>query len=257
VKPHESVVTVLGVTVNAIRSRELLNKLEECILERRGGVFAYANVHAINLAQKYGWFREFLNNATVLYTDGEGVRLGARLLGYHIPERIALTTWVWELMKFCERKRFRVFLLGSKEEVVKKAAGKAVEREPGLQIVGVHHGFFEKKGLSSDGVIAEINVARPDVLLVGFGMPLQEEWLQENMRKISVGVIFTAGSCFEYMAGVRSICPAWLSRAGFEWLYRLLQEPRRLFARYVIGNPLFVLRVLRQRLSMKSPRETS
>lgn len=244
------VVCILGVEIDAIRSEEILNKVEEAVQGKRRALFAYANIYALNLAYERRWFRDFLNKADVLYTDGEGVRLGAWLLGSHISERVVLTTWIWKLAQWCEEKGFSVFLLGSSEAVVERAAEKAQERFPRLRIVGAHHGYFQKSGVHSDEVIAKINETKPDVLLVGFGMPLQEKWIQEHIEKIQAHAIFSAGSCFEYMAGVKSVCPQWISNAGFEWLYRLIQEPRRLFVRYIIGNPLFVLRVLRQRLGI-------
>lgn len=250
-------VTLLDVEIDPIRSDELLDHVEKAVREQRQAVFAYANVHALNLAHQDSWFRDFLNGADVLYTDGEGVRLGAWMLGKHLPEKIALTTWIWRLAQRCEEHGFSMFILGSRQEVADRAAQETQRRYPNLRIVGVHHGFFLKEGVESDQVVREVNEADPDVLLVGFGMPLQEEWISRNRDRLRARAIFTAGSCFEYMAGVRSVCPRWMSDAGLEWLYRLAQEPRRLFFRYVIGNPLFIMRILRQRLMGRRRRASS
>ncbi len=250
-----SSVSVLGIEVHAVRSEELLQRVEDVIRNKGKAIFEYANIHALNLAQRYGWFRNFLNKADILYADGQGVRLGAWILGSSLPERIVLTTWIWKIAQWCEENGYSIFLLGSNEGVVEQAAVNALGRFPRLQIVGTHHGYFDKFGVDSEKVIDQINRVKPDILFVGFGMPLQEEWLQKNMKFIETHAIFSAGSCFEYMAGTRSVCPAWLSKAGFEWLYRLAQEPRRLFFRYVIGNPLFVARVLGQRFIRNHPRE--
>ena len=246
---RNSSVAILGVDVDSVCASDLLDRIDQTIQGGGKAVLQYANVHALNLGCQHQWFREFLNRADIVYADGQGVRLGAWLLGQNLPERIVLTTWVWDIARLCEERGYSVFLLGSTAEVVESAARRAVQRFPKLRIVGTHHGYFAKNGLASDEVVRTIESAAPDVLLVGFGMPLQEQWVRDNMERLRAHVIMTAGSCFDYMAGVKPVCPVWFSNAGFEWLFRLVQEPRRLFARYIIGNPLFVLRVLEQRFS--------
>lgn len=244
-------VLILDVKIHAIRSQEILKAIDEAVRSNEKRIFEYANIHTLNLACEHRWFKDFLNKTGILYTDGAGVGLGAWLLGYHIPERIILTTWVWELLGWCATRGYSVFFLGSGENVVQQTVENARKRLPNLRIVGAHHGFFEKKGVASDMVIEKINALCPNVLFVGFGMPLQEKWVDENWDKIQTNAIFLAGSCFEYMAGAKTVCPCWISNIGFEWLYRLVHEPRRLFKRYMIGNPLFLIRVLRQKLRRK------
>ncbi len=125
------------------------------------------------------------------------------------------------------------------------------ERYPDLEISGVHHGYFDHSagGAASEEVVEEINASAPDILLVGLGMPLQERWLMENIDRLDVGVALTGGAVFDYASGRLRRGPRLLTDNGFEWLARLLLEPRRLWRRYLLGNPLFLLRVLRQRAS--------
>ncbi|MCA1687542.1 MAG: WecB/TagA/CpsF family glycosyltransferase, partial [Actinobacteria bacterium] len=120
------------------------------------------------------------------------------------------------------------------------------------KIVGVRHGYFDHGAGSAENeaVVGEINAAAPDILVVGLGMPLQERWLMENWQKLDVSVALTGGAVFDYVSGRLSRGPRPLTGSGFEWLARLLVEPRRLWRRYLLGNPLFLLRVLKQRLGV-------
>jgi N-acetylglucosaminyldiphosphoundecaprenol N-acetyl-beta-D-mannosaminyltransferase len=125
-----------------------------------------------------------------------------------------------------------------------------------LRIAGVHHGYFDHTSGSpeNEDVVQQINAANPDVLVVGFGMPLQEWWLKENWDRVDAGVAITLGAIFDYVSGELRRGPRFLIDNGFEWLARLLIEPRRLWRRYVVGNPIFLTRVLVQRLTEEGSR---
>jgi N-acetylglucosaminyldiphosphoundecaprenol N-acetyl-beta-D-mannosaminyltransferase len=152
------------------------------------------------------------------------------------------------LVGYCSRKGYSIYFLGSEQYVVEKAVKRLSEQYPDLKVHGYHHGFFQKHGSESDNVVENINTCQPNVLLVGFGMPLQEDWIRRNFERLNVNVVLTAGSSFEYAAGKKPVCPPWVSRIGLEWFYRFLFEPRRLFKRYFFGNPKYLTRVLLQRL---------
>ena len=129
------------------------------------------------------------------------------------------------------------------------AARKLKQRYPGLNVVGVHHGYFDRS--ENEAVVQKINAAAPDILLVGLGMPLQEYWLMENRHRLDASVALTGGAAFDYVSGRLRRGPRLLVSSGFEWLARLLIDPRRLWRRYLVGNPLFLLRVVRQRLGVR------
>jgi len=239
---------VLDVRVDGIDTPGLERSILSNARNGRSKLYAYVNVHAVNLARKDRRFRDIINGAFVAYCDGEGVRVGARLLGGRLPRRTVLTYWVWDLCSLLENKGLSVFFLGAREAVVKKAAEVIGRRFPHLNVAGWHHGFFEKQGEESRKVVAEINRVCPDILFVGFGMPLQEYWIEENLASLRAGIVLPAGSMIDYIAGEKKATPKWMANSGLEWFYRMLREPRRLWKRYLLGNPLFIFRVIRERI---------
>ncbi len=242
-------VQVLGVGIHAITPTLLTEQILETVRSGYQRVFAYVNVHALNIARSDAEFCDFLNTADITYCDGEGVRFGARLLGASLPPRIVLTYYVWELLELCNREGISIYFLGGQPGVLEKAIARSRGRFPGLRIVGSHHGYFSKDAPGSEPVLRDIGQAAPDVLFVGFGMPAQEEWIRKHRRVLGVKAIVPCGSMIDYVAGTRSVAPAWMAGHGLEWLYRLLQEPGRLWKRYLLGNPLFLMRVIWSRFS--------
>jgi N-acetylglucosaminyldiphosphoundecaprenol N-acetyl-beta-D-mannosaminyltransferase len=206
----------------------------------------YANVHVLNTAWRDPELQAILRQADIVYCDGAGVVLGARVLGHSLPERMTGADWVYP---FCERSAaagLRLYFLGSAPGVAEQAAARLRERYPGLRIVGAHHGYVQGPDQSA-AVIADISRLSPDVLLVGMGTPLQEKWIAAHRSALDVPVCWAVGALFDYVAGVVPRGPRWMLDHGLEWLYRLWWEPRRLGGRYLIGNPLFLFRVLRQK----------
>ncbi|MGA9120914.1 MAG: WecB/TagA/CpsF family glycosyltransferase [Bacteroidota bacterium] len=240
-------VNVLGVNVSAVTKEEVQESIASAIVAGAKEYYVYANIHAVNLAQDDEEFRVFLNNARLVYSDGEGVRVGARVLGRSLPPRIVMTDWIWGLSDFCAQRGYSVFLLGGAQAALNGAEANLTARFPELNIVGTHHGYFSKSGAESEAVVQLVNSLRPDILFVCFGMPAQEHWVRNNFDHLAAHVILFGGSTIDYAAGRKKVAPRWMRSAGFEWLYRLLQEPRRLWKRYLIGNPLFLGRVLLQR----------
>jgi N-acetylglucosaminyldiphosphoundecaprenol N-acetyl-beta-D-mannosaminyltransferase len=240
-------VDILGVRVD-VKNRE---DLERAILDgakaRAKQVVAYVNVNAVNSARRDERLREFLNTCEIVYCDGEGVRLGARLLGTRLPPRVVLTYWIWQLCALCEKDGITIFLLGGREGTAAKAVLNLKKRFPGLRIAGSHHGYFSRRGKENEAVLDMIRIAKPDLLFVGFGVPLQEYWISENYKRIDATVILPSGSMIEYTAGEKGIAPLWMSGHGLEWMFRLCQEPGRLWRRYLFGNPMFLGAVLMQR----------
>jgi len=245
-------VKILGVQVDSLTIQHLHNEMGRIIQAQEHQLVLNVNVNCLNLAYRHGWLRDFLNSAALVFCDGSGVRLGLGMLGRRIPERITYADWTWQLAEFAEPRGFTLFFLGARPGIADQAAARLKERFPSLHIVGTHHGYFDKTPDSPENkaVIQQINAVKPNILILGFGMPMQERWLLENWERIEANIALTGGAVFDYVSGELHRAPRWMTDHGLEWLGRLIIEPRRLWRRYIVGNPLFLYRVLKQRLGL-------
>jgi N-acetylglucosaminyldiphosphoundecaprenol N-acetyl-beta-D-mannosaminyltransferase len=249
-------VKILGVRVHSLTVDDLHRRIIACVKQKRHVLVLNVNAHGLNLAYRVPWLRDCLNRAEIVFADGVGIILAARLWGCRIPARITYADWTWQLAQMCADNDLSLFLLGAKPGTAEQAAAHLQECYPKLRIAGIHHGYFDKTAGHPDNeaVVQAINAAKPDILLVGFGMPLQEQWLLENWEKVDARVALTGGAVFDYVSGRLQRGPRWMTDHGLEWLARLLIEPHRLWRRYVLGNPLFLWRVIRERFGLTRPR---
>jgi N-acetylglucosaminyldiphosphoundecaprenol N-acetyl-beta-D-mannosaminyltransferase len=246
-------INLLNVMVSTIRLNELLDSCVTAVQEKTRKVIVYANIHTLNLAYKNEWFRDFFNRTDALvFCDGVGVQLGARLLGKTIPERFTPPDWFPLLCQICSENRISLFLIGTHPGITEKVALLYKKKVPNLIIAGTHHGYFDKEKFCDENtsVVRKINQANPDILVIGFGMPLQEKWLSENFQDLNANIFITVGAMFDFLADETYRGPKWMTDHGFEWLARLFTEPRRLWKRYLIGIPLFFWRVFKQKFGI-------
>jgi N-acetylglucosaminyldiphosphoundecaprenol N-acetyl-beta-D-mannosaminyltransferase len=199
----------------------------------------YVNVHCLNVAQRDPAYARILADADLVYCDGTGVRLGARLARRPIPERMTGADWIHDLCRRAVRDGLRLFLLAGEPGVAESAAAALRVRYPGLQIVGTLPGYG-----AGAGAVAEINGSSADILLVGMGTPTQEKWIVRYGDQLDAPVIWAVGALFDFVSGKLPRGPRWMTDHGLEWLCRLAAEPRKLWRRYLIGNPLFLLRIM-------------
>lgn len=240
-------IKLLGIKITPGTMEEHHGKISRLIAGERRGIILCANIHGLNLAHKYSWLANFYTQADIVYVDGAGVVLGAKLLGHNIPKRTTMADWGWPAAVYLAEHDHSLFLLGSLPGVTALAAERLKAHAPRLKILGTHHGFFNKEGAENSAVIGEINRLQPDILMVGMGMPLEQRWILENYQKIQAKVFWEVGAAFEYWAGLVRRCPRWMGEWGLEWLFRLLLEPRRMAKRYLWGNPVFILNILGER----------
>ncbi len=247
---NSKTVRILDVYIHPCTVQELHQEINSLICSNAHALILNVNANCLNLAYEQPWLQDFLNSADVNFCDGAGVLLAARMLGETIPERITYADWTWQLAEFSDAHAFTFFFLGAKPGVAEAAAARLKERYPNLKIAGVHHGYFDKDIDSPENqlVIQKINAVKPNILLLGFGMPIQEKWLMENWPKIDANIALTGGAVFDYISGELNRAPKWVTHSGFEWVGRLAIEPKRLWQRYLIGNPLFMWRIIKQRI---------
>lgn len=245
-------VNILGVGVNEISLDDLLDFIIHAAERRQCVVVANANVQAINLASRQRWFQNFLNGCEVVFCDGFGVRWAARFLYGARLHRHTPPDWFPLLAQQCAQRGLSIYLLGAKPGVAEQAAAVLRNAAPGVQIAGAHHGYFDRSpdSIEQQALLQEINQLQPHILAVGFGMPMQERWIQENRAVLNVGVFLPVGAMFDYLTGTTPRAPRWMTDHGLEWLGRLVIEPRRLWKRYILGNPIFIWRVLLQKMHL-------
>lgn len=245
-----SPVRLLGIPIHPISPAQLVDTIVAWGAQSIGRPRRVynVNVHAMNIAARDREFAAALQRADLVFCDGFGVKWGARLAGLHIPYRMTPPDWIDAFAAATAAARQSVFALGDEDGVAEAFQTLLAERHPGYQNAGAHHGFFAKSGPDNEAVIAAINAAAPTHLLVGFGMPLQEKWLEANAERLTAMVLIPVGALFRWYTGVEKRAPHWMTDHGLEWLARFLRHPVRHFARYAIGNPAFFARVAWARL---------
>jgi exopolysaccharide biosynthesis WecB/TagA/CpsF family protein len=205
-------------------------------------VFA-VNGHAIALASTDAQFRRHFEAANLIHADGQPVVLASKLLtSSPIPERSATTDFIHDAAAVAAMESLNFFLLGGSERVNTDCAAALERKYAGLRITGRRNGYFRPE---EEAAICEaINSSKADVLWVGLGVPLEYEFCVRNRHRLNAGWIVTCGGCFNFVTGDYARAPRWMQTSGLEWLYRLLREPRRLFWRYVVTNPLALFALL-------------
>ena len=213
----------------------------------------YVNAHVLNQSQERPELRTALRDADLVYCDGYGVRVAAKALDLPVPHRMTGADWIWSLAGLCEQTGRSVYLLGSEPGIAREACQALERRHPGLKVAGAHHGFFEVGSPHAHRVVEDINARRPDILLVGMGTPKQELWVQQHAAALDVDVLWTVGALFDYVSGRVPRAPGWLADNGLEWIFRLGIEPQRMWRRYLLGNPMFLSRVMAQARRRRTP----
>jgi N-acetylglucosaminyldiphosphoundecaprenol N-acetyl-beta-D-mannosaminyltransferase len=225
-----------------------------CATGREGALGAppatvlYANVHVLNVAYGDPELHRRLRAATTVYCDGSGVRLGARLAGARLPPRLTAADWIDDLCARCAEDEVGLFLLGGEEGVAEKAASVLVDRHPRLPVPGSHHGFLNEA--ASRRVVEQVNRSGTRILVVGMGTPIQEAWIDRWRGEIEAPVVWAVGALLDFVAGVQPRAPLWMGDWHLEWLWRLGTNPVRLGRRYLVGNPVFMWRIVVRASSM-------
>lgn len=235
-------ISLLGVRIHAVTLKRLLGVVDDAVHRRSPLTLLYANAHTMNLAGTDSRYRALLNEADLVYCDGTGVQLAARLLGDSLPERMTGADWIHDLARLCADHGHSLFLLGGTQGSAAEAAARLQLQNSGLEIAGTRAGF----DLDGDAIEA-IRSSGADILLVGMGSPTQERWIATHRSELDVPVVWAVGALFDFVSGRIPRGPRWMTDHGLEWLCRLAVEPRKLWRRYLIGNPRFLWRVLRTR----------
>ncbi|MBD2358951.1 WecB/TagA/CpsF family glycosyltransferase [Tolypothrix sp. FACHB-123] len=239
------VVYLLGRRITPITVTGIIDAIHNACKLKKKVTIAHYNVHGFNLSMQLPWFYEFLQSSDIVHCDGSGILKALSYMGLDLPiqYRVSYTNLIPELLKFCNQQGLSIFLLGSKPEYLDKAINNLATKYPNIKLAG-HDGYFSIDDPDiNDSIIRSINQIKPNILLLGMGMPLQENWVYRYKDRLDVNAIMVGGAVIDRLAGVVSDCPDFLAKNNLEWLYRLIREPRRLGARYLLGNPAFACHI--------------
>jgi len=234
--------TILGVPIHRVRMQEALAAMERFIAERTPHLVITADANAVLIALNDPEFHMLIQNADLITPDGAGLLWAGRYCRQPFPERVSGVDLVWHLVRLSHERGYRLFFLGAAPSVAECARQNLLQQFPNAQIVGAQHGYFCPDEESA--LIQQIREAQPDVLLVAMGMPRQEKWAHRHREALGVPVMIGVGGSFDVYAGVVKRAPKWLQNSGLEWLWRLIQDPRKI--RKVRNLPRFAWRVLTQ-----------
>lgn len=247
-------ISIFGIGIDTAAPSQLIAQIVQRAARGQRTRVCYVNAHVLNLAYRDPALASVLRSAQLVLADGFGVLLGARLLGLPAPERAAITDYIDELAERAAAASVSLYLLGGGPGASEQAASVLRERHPAVQIVGTHHGYLGDDAATA-AALAEIRALEPAIVCVGMGSPMQEKWIAAHANEIDAPVVMAVGAVMDHVSGrVERIRPDWMMRWGLEWVGRLLAEPQRLWRRYLLGNPAFVARVLRERSSRRHQR---
>jgi N-acetylglucosaminyldiphosphoundecaprenol N-acetyl-beta-D-mannosaminyltransferase len=225
---------------------ETLSICRKYFESNKNNLIFFMNAHCFNIAQKKSDYKQALNKSDMLLNDGIGIKMGAKFKGLRIRENMNGTDFIPRLLELARDLNKNVYLLGGEEGIAKSAARKLELKFPGINIVGTRNGFFDF--FDDHEILADIIERKTDLLVVGMGVPRQELWLQKNKEKLSgVQISIAGGAILDFISEKVSRAPLWMRKSGTEWIFRFLQEPKRLFKRYFIGIPEFYINLLKAR----------
>jgi len=229
--------------VEPVRAARFL--VNEAVANRRLQIF-FVNAHCVNVAARQPAYARVLEHSPFLFADGAGMALAARLSGTSLKHNVNGTDLFPLLCSAAAAAAVPIAFLGARPGVAGACAARMEREHPGLKVVWVADGFLT--AAQEQQRLQELQASKAQLLFVAKGVPAQEHWIAAHAGKLSVPVVLGVGALFDFYSGTIRRAPLFMRRLRLEWLYRLLREPRRLFGRYVLGNPLFVARVLLWRL---------
>ncbi len=243
-------ITILDIPIVRATELEAMTEIRYLAEQPEPAMVIYVNAHTLELTTRDSEYRKIVQNAAIVMNDGIGVSMAAKIVGKEtFPANLNGTDLTPLILQLAAERGWRVFLLGAAPGVAEKAAAKFLATTPGLEIAGAHSGYFKAGEL--EGVIQQIREARTDVLIVGMGNPVQEQWLARHQAQTGARLGVGVGAFLDFSAGVFPRAPLWMQKMKVEWLYRMSREPKRLWKRYLLGGPVFLAHVAWHTLTRK------
>jgi N-acetylglucosaminyldiphosphoundecaprenol N-acetyl-beta-D-mannosaminyltransferase len=237
-------VTVLGCPIGPLTMEQTLAWcLDACWSNRPAAILLTANASHLVDMQRNPQLQQACLAADLITADGMSIVWASRMLGQPLPERVTGVDLLTQLLGRCEQHGLRIFFLGAKPEVLDRFLAVCTAKHPKLQVAGWRDGYFP--ATEDDAVVRQIAASRPDILFVAMPSPFKDMWCQRHRDRLGTRLIIGVGGSFDVLAGIVPRAPSWMQRAGLEWSWRLLREPRRLWRRYLFGNSRFISLVIK------------
>lgn len=234
----------LGCPMDALTMSETLAIAEQAMRTRTRLQHVVVNVAKLVNMRSDPALREDVRTSDLINIDGMGVVWGARLCGHAVPERVSGVDIMENLLSLCARKGYRPYFFGAKQEVLEQAVQNIRIQYPGIHIAGYRNGYFNPE--EEPGIVEEIAHAKADCLFIAISSPTKENLLARYRDTMGVPFLMGVGGSIDIKAGLTRRAPIWMQKAGLEWLYRILQEPRRMFKRYWVTNRQYAGLLLRE-----------
>lgn len=232
-------INIMGVSFLNTVMEDAIERIKLRVKNKEKTNIYYINADTLNKCYSKRSLRNILNKTPFIFPDGSGIKMACKVMRRPLKENLNGTDMFPHICAMAQKEDYKLFLYGAKEGIAKKMKEKLMEQYPTLNIVGISNGY----DLHDNEVINMVNHSQADILFVAKGAPLQEEWIDMHSSKISASVIIGVGGLFDFYSGSIPRAPIWMRKAGIEWVFRLMQEPKRMFRRYIIGNPLFLMRI--------------
>ena len=235
-------VFIMGVGIDNLDLHEAVNRIDTYIEKGKPSLVVTANPEIILRAVKDRDFAKCLRGAALVTADGIGIVIAAAILGRPLKQRVTGIDLVTALFARSAHRKYRFYLVGARPGIADKAARNIVARYPGVEVVGIRHGYFD----DDSEIIEDIRHKKPDIVLAALGMVRQETWIRDRLQGCGVPVGIGVGGSFDVFAGEAKRAPEWMRRTGLEWLYRLIKQPSRIWR--MIHLPRFLLAIAISRL---------
>ncbi len=231
-------IKLFQVGIDQVDNQETIQRIEEFIVSKKSHQIVTPDTLAVLQARKDPEYHAILKSADLVTPDGAGILWAATTLSYPLPERVTGIDIIHNICRLSDKKGYSLYLLGSYPGVASEAALNLTRKYPGIKIAGTHHGYFNCEDVKNgnnvrdkeeEEIIAEIKEKRPDILLVGMGVPKQEKWINKNLNRLDVPVCMGVGGSFDVLSGRIPRAPLWMQKHGMEWIYRSIKQPNRAF----------------------------
>lgn len=239
-------IELFGCPVDSLNLNQTVSRIEGIIREREPRRHSALNAAKIVRMRKDERLRQIVAASDVVSADGQSVVWASHLLGKPLPERVAGIDLMQKLLRLAQDRGYGIYLLGATEEVLLKLRERLMREYPGLNMVGRRNGYFSSR--EEESIVEEINAAGADILFVGISTPRKEYFLGKYQGRLRVPFCMGVGGSFDVLSGKSKRAPHVMRRMGLEWFYRFLQEPARLWKRYLVTNLLFLFYLLRERV---------